>query len=118
LRQRAPADAGETKEKRTWIIRKSFHRLRPLQPARRSSSRKKAFTRARDALARKRRELPWTRVEKSYVFESSAGPKSLADLFAGRGQLIVQHFMFAPDWEQGCVGCSSVRIMSTGRSRM
>jgi predicted dithiol-disulfide oxidoreductase (DUF899 family) len=66
----------------------------------------KAFTRARDALARKRRELPWTRVEKSYVFESSTGPKSLADLFSGRGQLIVQHFMFAPDWEQGCVGCS------------
>lgn len=66
----------------------------------------KAFTKARDALARKRRELPWTRVEKSYVFHSSAGPKSLADLFEGRGQLIVQHFMFAPEWGEGCVGCS------------
>ena len=66
----------------------------------------KAFTKARDALARKRRELPWTRVEKSYVFDSSTGPKSLADLFAGRRQLIVQHFMFAPDWDEGCVGCS------------
>jgi predicted dithiol-disulfide oxidoreductase (DUF899 family) len=66
----------------------------------------KAFTKARDALARKRRELPWTRVEKSYVFDSSTGPKSLADLFDGRAQLIVQHFMFAPDWDEGCVGCS------------
>ena len=66
----------------------------------------KQFTRARDALARKRRELPWTRVDKNYLFDTSSGAKSLADLFAGRSQLIVQHFMFAPDWEEGCVGCS------------
>jgi predicted dithiol-disulfide oxidoreductase (DUF899 family) len=66
----------------------------------------KQFTKARDALARKRRELPWTRVDKNYLFDTSSGEKSLADLFAGRSQLIVQHFMFAPDWEEGCVGCS------------
>lgn len=66
----------------------------------------KAFTKARDALARKRRELPWTRVEKNYMFASPTGPKSLADLFDGRSQLVAQHFMFAPDWQEGCVGCS------------
>ena len=66
----------------------------------------KAFTKARDALARKRRELPWSCVEKRYLFHASTGPRSLADLFDGRSQLIVQHFMFAPDWDEGCVGCS------------
>ena len=66
----------------------------------------KAFTRARDALAEKRRRLPWTRVEKPYPFAAASGPKTLGDLFEGRSQLIVQHFMFAPDWSEGCVGCS------------
>jgi predicted dithiol-disulfide oxidoreductase (DUF899 family) len=66
----------------------------------------KAFTRQRDELARARRTLPWVKVEKDYVFETSTGPKSLTELFAGRSQLIVQHFMFAPEWTEGCVGCS------------
>lgn len=66
----------------------------------------KAFTRARDALARKRLELPWVRIEKDYVFDTVTGPKSLSQLFAGRSQLILQHFMFAPGWDEGCVGCS------------
>ncbi len=66
----------------------------------------KQFTKARDELARKRRALPWTRVEKTYVFDTVRGPQSLADLFSGRSQLIVQHFMFAPEWSEGCVGCS------------
>lgn len=66
----------------------------------------KALTKARDALAAKRRQLPWVRVEKDYVFQSPAGPISFSDLFQGRSQLIVQHFMFAPGWEEGCVGCS------------
>ena len=66
----------------------------------------KAFTKARDALAARRRQLPWVKVDKSYVFDWTAGPVTLLDLFAGRSQLIVQHFMFAPGWEEGCVGCS------------
>jgi predicted dithiol-disulfide oxidoreductase (DUF899 family) len=66
----------------------------------------KAWTRERDRLAAKRRALPWVRVEKDYVFQSRTGSVTLAELFDGRSQLIVYHFMFGPDWEQGCVGCS------------
>jgi predicted dithiol-disulfide oxidoreductase (DUF899 family) len=66
----------------------------------------KALTRERDRLAEKRRALPWLRVEKNYVFEGEDGPVTLAELFDGRSQLGIYHFMFAPDWEQGCVGCS------------
>src|SRR5262249_57388190 len=62
--------------------------------------------RLRDELSRARRELPWERVEKAYDFEGPAGPESLSDLFAGKSQLIVYHFMFAPDWETGCKSCS------------
>lgn len=66
----------------------------------------KAFTRQRDALSRKRLQLPWVKIEKTYVFDGADGQETLADLFAGRSQLIVQHFMFGPDWTEGCVGCS------------
>src|SRR5690606_9515064 len=66
----------------------------------------KDLTHRRDALNAARRELPWVKVEKAYVFDAPAGKKTLADLFGGNSQLIVQHFMFAPDWEEGCVGCS------------
>lgn len=66
----------------------------------------KAFTRTRDALSRKRRELPWVKVDKSYDFEGASGRLSLSDLFEGRSQLIVYHFMYGPDWEQGCPSCS------------
>jgi len=66
----------------------------------------KTFTRARDALARKRRELPWERVDKNYVFDTPAGKQSLADLFGGKSQLIVYHFMLGPGWEAGCQSCS------------
>ena len=69
-------------------------------------AKEKAFTQQREAMARERRALPWERVEKEYVFEAPEGRVTLADLFAGRGQLIVQHFMFAPDWNEGCPGCS------------
>jgi predicted dithiol-disulfide oxidoreductase (DUF899 family) len=68
----------------------------------------KAFTRARDALSRKRRELPWEKVEKSYVFEGPNGKETLADLFGGKSQLIVYHFMLGPDWEEGCPSCSLI----------
>lgn len=69
-------------------------------------AKEKELTRARDALNEARRQLPWVKVEKEYVFDTTEGRKTLAELFEGRSQLIVQHFMFGPDWEQGCVGCS------------
>src|ERR1700746_1677667 len=62
----------------------------------------KEFTRRRDALTRRRMAMPWERVEKSYQFEGPIGSVPLAALFDGRSQLIVYHFMFAPDWDEGC----------------
>src|ERR1700680_4883692 len=66
----------------------------------------KAFSKARDALARKRRELPWVKVGKNYVFDGPNGKETLADLFGGKSQLIVYHFMLGPDWEAGFPSCS------------
>jgi len=66
----------------------------------------KEFTRKRDELSRQRRELPWESVGKNYVFEGPNGPERLQDLFAGRSQLIVYHFMLGPNWEEGCKSCS------------
>jgi predicted dithiol-disulfide oxidoreductase (DUF899 family) len=66
----------------------------------------KELTRQRDALTAKRRELPWVRVEKEYVFDTPKGKQTLADLFDGRSQLVVNHFMLGPGWKEGCVGCS------------
>ena len=66
----------------------------------------KEFTRQRDELSRKRRELPWEKVEKNYVFDSAKGKESLADLFGGRSQLIIYHFMMGPGWAEGCPSCS------------
>jgi len=68
----------------------------------------KEFTRLRDELSRQRRELPWEKVEKPYVFEGPNGQVTFADLFDGRGQLIVYHFMFGPGWEAGCPSCSYI----------
>ena len=69
-------------------------------------AKEKEFTRLRDELSRERRALPWERVDKSYRFTTATGPASFADLFAGRRQLVVYHFMFAPEWELGCRSCS------------
>lgn len=66
----------------------------------------KEFTRLRDRLSASRRELPWARMTKPYTFDSPGGRVSLADLFGGRSQLIVQHFMLGPGWEEGCKSCS------------
>jgi len=66
----------------------------------------KAFSRTRDALARKRRELPWEKVERKYVFDTPQGKQSLAELFGGKSQLIIYHFMLGPGWEAGCPSCS------------
>lgn len=68
----------------------------------------KDFTHARERLAAKRRALPWVKVDQDYVFEAPGGRVSLADLFDGKNQLIVYHFMLAPDWDEGCRGCSFV----------
>lgn len=68
--------------------------------------REKELTRAQDELARQRRQLPWVRVDKRYVFDTPDGPRALGELFDGRRQLLVQHFMLAPDWEEGCKSCS------------
>jgi predicted dithiol-disulfide oxidoreductase (DUF899 family) len=69
-------------------------------------AREKELTRLGDLIARERRALPWVRIEKNYVFDAPEGRRTLADLFEGRRQLLVQHFMFAPGWEQGCKSCS------------
>src|SRR5690348_180561 len=68
----------------------------------------KELTRRSDELARRRRELPWVKVEKEYVFETERGTKSLAELFDGRSQLLVYHFMFGPPYTAGCPVCSSI----------
>ena len=68
----------------------------------------KALTRRSDDVARQRRELPWVRVDKEYRFDTDEGPASLADLFRGRSQLIVYHFMFGPDYAAGCPSCSAI----------
>jgi predicted dithiol-disulfide oxidoreductase (DUF899 family) len=68
----------------------------------------KEFTHLRDELSRQRRQLPWMKVEKNYVFEGPAGKATLADLFGGRTQLIVYHFMFGPGWKEGCPSCSFI----------
>src|SRR5215468_6095651 len=69
-------------------------------------SREKELTRLRDRLSAERRELPWVKVDKRYVFDGPDGRQTLADLFAGRSQLIVYHFMFGPEWAEGCPSCS------------
>jgi predicted dithiol-disulfide oxidoreductase (DUF899 family) len=78
-----------------WLVARRQHLLK-----------EKEFTRLRDQLSAARRELPWVKVEKSYVFDGPNGKETLADLFAGRSQLIVYHFMLGPEWEEGCKSCS------------
>ena len=70
----------------------------------------KELTRRNDELARRRQELPWVRVDKEYRFETGDGTASLADLFRGRSQLIVYHFMFGPDYKAGCPSCSAIAL--------
>ena len=69
-------------------------------------AREKELTRARDALSEQRRSLPWVKVDKTYVFDGPRGKLTLADLFKGRPQLVVQHVMFAPEWDAACKSCS------------
>src|SRR5207245_2224250 len=69
-------------------------------------AKEKALTRQRDELTRERRALPWVKIEKPYVFDGPNGKETLADLFEGRSQLAVYHFMLGPEWEEGCPSCS------------
>lgn len=93
----APSTAHATGTRDEWLRA----RLELLQA-------EKDLTRRTDEIARKRRELPWVRVEKDYVFDTEDGEATLADLFRGRSQLIVYHFMYGPDWDEGCPSCSGV----------
>jgi predicted dithiol-disulfide oxidoreductase (DUF899 family) len=68
--------------------------------------REKQLTRLRDEIAAERRRLPWVPVDTEYVFDTLDGPRTLADLFDGRSQLVMYHFMMGPDWEEGCPSCS------------
>ena len=70
--------------------------------------REKELTRHADTLAQERLALPWVPVEQTYVFDTEDGPKTLTDLFDGRSQLITYHFMYGPDWDEGCPSCSSI----------
>ncbi len=81
--------------KEDWLVARREH-----------LAKEKEFTRLRDQLSQERRELPWVKVEKEYSFDGPNGKKSLLDLFDGRSQLIVYHFMYGPDWEEGCPSCS------------
>jgi predicted dithiol-disulfide oxidoreductase (DUF899 family) len=78
-----------------WLVARKQHLIK-----------EKEFTRLRDELSRERQELPWVGVEKNYVFDTPGGTQTLSDLFQGRSQLVVYHFMFGPDWGEGCKSCS------------
>jgi predicted dithiol-disulfide oxidoreductase (DUF899 family) len=78
-----------------WLVARKAH-----------LAKEKELTRQRDELSRQLRELPWVKVDKPYLFDGPSGTETLADLFDGRSQLIIQHFMFGPGWKEGCVGCS------------
>jgi len=71
-------------------------------------AKEKSLTRQRDALAEERRKLPCVKLDKKYAFETASGKKTLAELFGGKSQLAIYHFMFGPDWEQGCPSCSLI----------
>src|SRR5215470_534227 len=77
-----------------------------LAARKRHLKKEKELTRLRDELSAERRKLPWVKVDKTYVFDSVEGKVTLTDLFDGRGQLLVYHFMFGPDWQEGCPSCS------------
>src|SRR5262245_30188286 len=94
------------KEKNNMELPKAVSRDVWLRARKELLAKEKAWNRQRDALSAERRKLPMVRIEKDYVFEGPNGRRSLADLFEGRRQLIVYHFMFDPDWDEGCPSCS------------
>jgi predicted dithiol-disulfide oxidoreductase (DUF899 family) len=85
---------------------KTVSREEWLEARRALLAKEKELLKAKDALREETRELPWVKVDKDYVFDGANGKETLSDLFAGRSQLIVKHFMLGPGWQQGCLGCS------------
>jgi len=96
------------KEKETMTTHKTGTRDEWLAARLELLQAEKELTRRSDEVARQRQELPWVRVDKQYKFDTDDGPASLADLFAGRSQLLIYHFMFGPDYEAGCPSCSAI----------
>lgn len=88
------------------ITHRVVSRAEWIEARRQHLAREKELTRLRDRLSQERRDLPWERGEKDYVFDGPGGRESLADLFGGRRQLLVYHFMFDPSWDEGCKSCS------------
>ena len=78
----------------------------------------KEYTRVRDRLSEERRALPWVKVDKTYLFDGPGGRATLSELFKTRNQLVVQYFMFAPDWNEGCKSCSFWRTVLSAWSRI
>jgi predicted dithiol-disulfide oxidoreductase (DUF899 family) len=85
---------------------KTVSREEWLEARRALLAKEKELLKAKDALRRETRELPWVKVDENYVFDGPNGKETLSDLFAGRSQLIVKHFMLGPGWKEGCLGCS------------
>src|SRR3954465_9488263 len=96
------------KERRTMTKHKTGTREEWLAARLELLKAEKELTRRSDELARRRQELPWIRIDKEYRFDTDAGNASLADLFQGRSQLLVYHFMFGPDFTAGCPSCSAI----------
>src|SRR5262249_29784858 len=104
--RRPPHDANSKSMEDLMTNHKEVSREEWIEARKKLLAKEKDFTRARDALSQERRDLPWERVDKTYAFEGPNGKETLADLFAGRHQLIVQHLMFDPGWEAACKSCS------------
>jgi predicted dithiol-disulfide oxidoreductase (DUF899 family) len=102
----ATSEVATAKENPPMKNHKVVAKTEWLEARKRLLAKEKEFTRARDRLSAERRELPWVAVDKEYVFDSPSGKQTLAELFDRRGQLVVYHFMFAPEWETGCKSCS------------
>jgi predicted dithiol-disulfide oxidoreductase (DUF899 family) len=90
-----PVDNSKVVSREEWLVARK-----------KLLAREKQLTRERDAIAAERRQLPWVKVERNYVFDSPSGKKTLSDLFDGKSQLIVYHLMFGPEWEEACPSCS------------
>lgn len=90
------------------VIHKVVSNAEWLEASKTLLAKEKELTRLRDELSRQRRELPWEKVDKKYIFDGPKGKETLADLFDGRSQLVIYHFMFGPEWEAGCPSCSLV----------
>ena len=101
-----PAEPDDTTESGSCGSTRSFRVTRGSPRASTLLIKEKELTRLRDQVNDERRALPWVKLDKTYEFDTPRGKQTLADLFDGRSQLIVKHFMFGPDWPEGCVGCS------------